>query len=108
MIISRTNLMLSCALALSVVSSVLVADVAAKVNEPPNISTSAIPGERTDSSLFVTAGPGLATYSGNIGWSIHFGVLSQLGSNRNLFYGLDGAINFWSFSSNSAPVAQFS
>jgi|GEM_PF-3014720 len=108
MIISKTNLMLLGALALSVVSPALIADVAARVNEPQNISTSAIPGERTDSSLFVTAGPGLATYNGNIGWSINFGVLSQLGGNRNLFYGLDGAINFWSFSSNSAPVAQFS
>lgn len=81
---------------------------AAKVNEPQSVSSGAIPGERTDSTYFVSAGPGLAMYGGNLGWAINLGALAQWGSNRNLFYGLDAGLNFWNFQASTAPVASVS
>lgn len=80
----------------------------AKVNQQQPVSNPAIPGEKTESTFFLSAGPGLAMHGGNLGWAINFGALSQMSGHQNLFYGLDAGLNFWSFQAATAPIASIS
>ena len=80
-------------------ASPLWADTGVRTNERENVQSTAIPGERTDATAFLSVGPGLALYGGSIGWALNIGALTQLGGNPNLFYGLDTGLNFWSFPS---------
>jgi hypothetical protein len=58
-----------------------------------------------DSGVFLSVGPGLALLSGDTGWSLNVGALTQVAQDSPIFVGGDVGVDVWSHSSVNSPAA---
>ncbi len=99
---NRMNVTLALGVLIGLASTASAENKIAEQNTPQTVGTSAIPGEGNASDVFFSAGPGLALYHGNTGWSVNIGALTEVSQNSNLFVGADLGLNLWYY--NTAGV----
>jgi hypothetical protein len=58
-----------------------------------------------DKGVFLNAGPGMALLSGNTGWALNVGALTQVQENSPIFIGADLGLDFWNNTSVNGASA---